>query len=222
VPERMGESGRCADGGARILAAVEIGSSGAAPAEAGEVGHLDGPAIQIPVGLVVLVGPPASGKSTFAAELVRQGKVDTAALVSSDDIAVEMFGPGVDREVADPQIFEERDRRVAQRLTAGLCAVVDATNVLPHARARLATIAQLFGAPVVVLRFPQPQQVLLTQNDERDRNLPARQVREHAALMARHATDAQLRVEGAWAVHDVPGRDQQVTPAQAAHRFTFV
>jgi predicted kinase len=169
----------------------------------------------------MLTGPPAAGKSTFAAELVRQGKVDAAAVISSDDIAVQLFGPVVDREVADPQIFAERDRRVAERLGAGLSVVVDATNVLPQARMRLTAIAARFGCPVVVLRFAQPPPVLIAQNAGRDKRLPVQQVRDYAALMAAHATVEQLRAEDVWAVHDVPGRDQQVTPAQAAGRFEF-
>ncbi len=186
-------------------------------------GWVGGPVVPIPTGSVVmLVGPPASGKSMFAAELVRQDKVDAGAVLSSDDIAVELFGPTVDRDVADPEIFAERDRRLAQRLATGQTAVVDATNVLPQARAQLAAIARRFGAPVVVLRFGQPHAVLAAQNAGRDKRLPARQVREYAALMAAHATAEQLRAEGACAVHDVPGRDEQVTPAQAAHRFVFV
>jgi predicted kinase len=181
-----------------------------------------GAPIPVPVGaLVVLVGPPASGKSTFAAELVRQGKIDRAAVVSSDDIAVDMFGPAVDRDTADPQIFAERDRRVAERLRAGLTAVVDATNVQPAARSRLTGIAQRFDAPVVVLRFAQSHDVLIMQNDERDKHLPAQQVRDYAALMATHATSDQLRSENVWAVHDVPGRDQQVNAGQAAAGFEF-
>jgi len=181
----------------------------------------EGPVV-IPSGtLVILAGPPAAGKRTFAAELVRQGRVDAAAVVSSDDIAVQLFGTAVDREAADPQIFAERDRRVAQRLGAGLSVVVDATNVLPQARMRLTAIAGRFGSPVVVLRFARPPSVLIAQNAERDKRLPVEQVLDFAALMAAHATVEQLSAEDVWAVHDVPGRDQQVTPAQAAGWFEF-
>ncbi|MFF3304517.1 hypothetical protein [Streptomyces sp. NPDC001741] len=42
-----------------------------------------------------------------------------------------------------------------------------------------------------------------------------------AADMARHAGAGQLRSEGAHAVHDVPGRRQGATPAEAAARFSF-
>lgn len=177
--------------------------------------------IRVPAGaLVILVGPPASGKSTFAAELVRQGKLDAGAVVSSDDIAVALFSPAVDRPAADPLIFAERDRRIAARLATGRVAVADATNVLPQARARLVAIAGRFGAAVVVLRFTQPPQVLIVQNAQRDKRLPGQQVRDFAALMAAHASAEQLRTEQWWAVHDVPGRDQQVTAAQAAACFT--
>jgi predicted kinase len=169
----------------------------------------------------MLIGPPASGKSTFAAELVGQGRVDAAAVVSSDDTAMELFGLNVDREVADPLIFTERDRRVAQRLAGGRVAVVDATNVLPAARARLVAIASRFGSPAVALRFAQPQDVLIAQNDERDKRLPVQQVRDYASLMAAHATQGRLCSEDMWAVLDVPGRCQQVTSAQAACRFEF-
>jgi predicted kinase len=178
--------------------------------------------IRVPAGaLVVLVGAPAAGKSTFAAELVRQGRVDRAAVVSSDDIAVEMFGPAVDRSAADPEIFGERDRRVIARLEAGLTTVVDATNVRIDARARLQAIARRFTAPVVVLRFDRTDEVLVAQNAGRGKRLPVSEVRQYAALMAAGADAERLRSEDVLAVHDVPGRDRQVGPAQAAARFEF-
>jgi predicted kinase len=127
--------------------------------------------------------------------------------LSSDDIAVEMFGPAVDREVADPEIFAERDRRLAQRLVAGRTAVVDATNVLPQARARVAAIARRFGAAVVVLRFGQPPGVLLAQNVERDERLPARQVRDYAVLQLGSAADASRVVP----IVEVPVRTGRAT-----------
>jgi len=99
--------------------------------------------------------------------------------------------------------------------------VVDATNVLPEARVRLMAIAQRVGAPVVMLRFAQSTNVLMTQNAEREKRLSAQQVRDYVALMAVHATGEQLRSDDVWAVHDVPGRDRQVSAAQAAAVFEF-
>jgi hypothetical protein len=46
-------------------------------------------------------------------------------------------------------------------------------------------------------------------------------VHAYAAVMARHAAVDQLLAEGVTAVHDVPGRGQGRTPAEAAARFSF-
>ncbi|GGM22842.1 hypothetical protein GCM10010129_79010 [Streptomyces fumigatiscleroticus] len=79
--------------------------------------------ILVRTGLVVLVGPPASGKSSFVRALIAAGRIDEGAVVSSDGI--------------------------------------------------------------------------------------------------HHGTAGQLRSEGATAVHDVPGRRQGTTPAEAAASFSF-
>ncbi|MEV0577473.1 MULTISPECIES: ATP-binding protein [unclassified Streptomyces] len=179
----------------------------------------------VPAGLVVLVGPPASGKTAFVRELVARGSLDPEAVVSSDAIRAELFGDeGADAvcDAADARIFDERDRRIAGRLAAGRTAVAESTNVTPRARARLAALAERFGAPVTVLRFPQGEADLLRQNAERPRDdVSAADVRAYAALMRQDANEARLRAEGAAFVYDVPGRGQGVTPAEAARRFTF-
>ncbi|WP_203615538.1 AAA family ATPase [Streptomyces sp. SID13726] len=170
-------------------------------------------------GLVVLVGPPASGKTAFRRELVAQGRIDPEAVVSSDDIRAELFAGSPS---ADPEVFDERDRRIGARLAAGLVAVAESTNVTPEARARLAALARRFGAPVTVLRFAQDEDVLLRQHEERARDdMSAADVSAYAAVMRRHASRDQLLAEGAAFVHDVPGRGQGVTAAEAARRFTF-
>ncbi|MGW3656316.1 AAA family ATPase [Streptomyces sp. NPDC005151] len=179
----------------------------------------------IPAGLVVLVGPPASGKTAFVRELVAQGRLDSAAVVSSDEIRAEFFGgEGADvaSDAADARVFDERDRRITDRLAAGRIAVAESTNVRPQARARLVAIAERYGAPTTVLRFPQSEADLLRQNEERGRDdVSAADVSAYAATMTRDGNGARLRVEGAALVYDVPGRGQGVTPAEAARRFTF-
>ncbi|MFD0343453.1 AAA family ATPase [Streptomyces sp. NPDC127117] len=179
----------------------------------------------IPAGLVVLVGPPASGKTAFVRELVAQGILDPEAVVSSDDIRAELYGgESVDAAsgTADARVFDERDRRITDRLAAGRIAVAESTNVTLRARARLVAIAERFGAPVTALRFPQDEADLLGQNEERERNdVSAADVSAYAAIMRREASSARLRTEGAAFVYDVPGRGQGVTPAEAARRFTF-
>ncbi|MFE7335908.1 AAA family ATPase [Streptomyces griseus] len=208
-------------------------------------------AIRIPAGLVVLVGPPASGKTSFVRALVERRQIEAEAVVSSDEIRAELFGaPGrpeptdsgaadaadgvnaadaVDAadgadaaDAADARIFEERDRRIVARLAAGRSVIAESTNVTPQARARLVALARRFDAPVTALRFAPEVADLLQQYAERGRtDLTTADVRAYAAMMSRDAGADRLRSEGAAAVHDVPGRRQSVTPAEAAARFVF-
>ncbi|WP_406210766.1 ATP-binding protein [Kitasatospora sp. NBC_01560] len=173
----------------------------------------------------MLVGPPASGKTSFVRALIERRQINMETVVSSDEIRVELFGTSptdADSEAADGRIFEERDRRIAARLATGHSAVAESTNVTPQARARLIAIARRYNAPVTMLRFDPDLTDLLRQQAERGRSdITAADVRAYAAIMARHATADQLRSEGATAVHDVPGRRQATTPAEAAAHFSF-
>ncbi|WP_371645294.1 ATP-binding protein [Streptomyces sp. NBC_00597] len=181
--------------------------------------------IRVPVGLVILVGAPASGKTSFVRALIARRRIDAETVVSSDEIRAELFGDPpaeADSDAVDARIFEERDRRIIARLAAGRSAVAESTNVTPQARARLLTIARRFNAPVTMLRFTDEVTDLLQQHVERGRpDVTAADVRAYAAIMTRDASAGQLRSEGTAAVHDVPGRRQGVTPAEAAERFTF-
>ncbi|MFQ6851806.1 ATP-binding protein [Streptomyces sp. 35M1] len=183
------------------------------------------PPIRIPVGLVVLVGPPASGKTSFVRALVERRQIEAEAVVSSDEIRTELFGASAesaDTDAADARIFEERDRRIVARLADGLSVIAESTNVTPRARERLIGLARRFGVPVTVLRFAPDFADLLQQYTERGRtDLTEVDVRAYAAVMSRDAGADRLRDEGAAAVHGVPGRRQSVTPAEAAARFTF-
>ncbi|MFI0591737.1 AAA family ATPase [Streptomyces griseus] len=192
-------------------------------------------AIRIPAGLVVLVGPPASGKTSFIRALVERGQIEAEAVVSSDEIRAELFGAAggpeptdsdaadaTDSDAADARIFEERDRRIVARLAAGRTVIAESTNVTPQARARLIALARRFDAPVTALRFAPDVADLLQQYAERGRtDLTTADVRAYAAVMSRDAGADRLRSEGAAAVHDVPGRRRSVMPAEAAARFAF-
>ncbi|MBO2460720.1 ATP-binding protein [Actinomadura violacea] len=183
-----------------------------------------GPA-HVPAGLVLLVGPPASGKTGFVRALLAHGQIDEGAVVSSDEIRAELLGTSpadADSDAADARIFEERDSRIVARLAAGRTAIAESTNVAPQARARLIAIARRFDAPVTMLRFAPDLGTLLQQHAGRDRtDITTADVRAYAAVMARHGGADQLRAEGANAVHDVPGRSQGVTAAEAAAHFSF-
>jgi predicted kinase len=188
--------------------------------------ELGGGPIRVPAGLVVLVGPPASGKTSFVRALIARRQIDEEAVVSSDEIRAELFGssPVVESnpDAADARIFEERDRRIVARLASGQSAVAESTNVTPQARERLLAIARRFNAPVTMLRFDPDLTELLQQHAGRGRtDVTAAEVRAYAEIMTQHASADQLRAEGATAVHYVPGCRQATTPAEAAAHFSF-
>ncbi|ROQ59568.1 AAA domain-containing protein [Streptomyces sp. 840.1] len=139
----------------------------------------------MPAGLVVLVGPPASGKTSFVQALIAGGQIDAEAVISSDEIRAELLGTPPAQAgsgTEDARIFEERDRRIIARLAAGHSALAESTNVTRPARARLIAIARRFDAPVTMLRFAPDVSDLLRQYAERNRNdLTADDVRAYAA-----------------------------------------
>jgi predicted kinase len=153
-------------------------------------------------GLVLLIGPPGAGKTTFAKKLIAQHIIEDASYVSNDAIAKELFGVAVDRGDKDGAIFAEQDRRVALLLGEGEAAVVDATNVRSEARQRLITIAKEFDAPIIAFCFRRDVAALLGQNKGRDVEVPEQMVLEYAALM-QQVTAEQLRREGVLCAFDV-------------------
>jgi predicted kinase len=146
--------------------------------------------IDIPAGaLVVLIGAAASGKSTFAA---RHFAAD--AVLSSDQIRAEVAGP-----TSDDIIFAELHRRVRARLTAGLVAVVDATNTDWMWRAKLIADARRHGRPAIAIVFNLPLEDCLARNAARSRTVPALVIRRQAAAVTRDVD--RLDLEGFAAVH---------------------
>jgi predicted kinase len=154
-------------------------------------------------GLVLLIGPPGAGKSTFAQKLVVQQKLEDESYISNDKIAKDLFGVTVDRGDKDGAIFEEQDRRIASLLQLSKAAIVDATNIKPEARRRIIAIAKKSEAPVSAFCFNRDEATLLSQNKGREVEVPEEMVQEYAALM-RLVTEEQLNDEGIGLVIDVP------------------
>jgi len=156
-------------------------------------------------GLVLLIGPPGSGKSTFATKLISLRMLKESSYISNDKLAQELFGVTVDRGDKDGAIFAEQDRRIASLLRSGNVAVVDATNVKPEARQRLIAIAQEYEAPVTALCFRRDRVTLLRQNKDRNVAVPEKMVLEYAAHMDL-VTPEKLKSEGVRDVFEIPAR----------------
>ena len=129
----------------------------------------------------LLIGPPASGKTTLAGELA---KLTNAVVISTDEVRIELFG---DDTVQGPwrDIEEQLHQRIHRCVAAGIPVIVDAT----HARRpwRLA-ITQAMGLPVpvewIAWWLRTPLSTCLQWNQTRQRLVPEAVIREMDAALA--------------------------------------
>lgn len=141
--------------------------------------------------LVLLLGPPASGKSTFAAALVAVGLVDPHDVLTADRYRARLTGDAADLG-ADRRVWPLLRVHLMERLAQGRTTVVDATNLAVAKRARHLRVAAAFGRPVVVVRFDLPVDELVARNRSRRRVVPDRPLRELAATAAEVGEEALL------------------------------
>jgi F420-dependent oxidoreductase-like protein len=148
--------------------------------------------------VVVLVGPGASGKSTWAA-----AHFPAESIVSSDRLRA-VVGSGEDDIAASTDAFALLDMIVAKRLGRRLTTVIDTLGLDAERRRGWLAMAREHGLPCVAVAFDTPAAECRARNRGRDKRIPA------------DALTAQLR---AWPkVRDAlggEGFDHVVTPQPA-------
>jgi predicted kinase len=123
--------------------------------------------------LVVLVGAAGCGKSTFARRHFTPTEV-----VSSDECRRLVSDDAANQEatrVAFPVFYAI----IRGRLALGRRTVADATNLQPHTRARLLTIAAARERPAVAVVFDHPLDLCLSRAAARDRVVDPDVIRRH-------------------------------------------
>lgn len=165
--------------------------------------------IEIPrSALVVLIGISGSGKSTFA----RRHFAPTQVL-SSDAFRAMVADDENDLSVTD-DAFEVLHLVAGKRLRAGRLTVVDATNVLPYARAWLLRAAARYGVPAVAIVFDVPEPECWQRAQARtDRTIGRRALRAQHADLRRSLPG--LGEEGFRQVHVLSGAAEVDTAAAA-------
>jgi protein phosphatase len=142
--------------------------------------------------LVILLGAGGAGKSTFARRHFSAGEI-----LSSDAYRGHVSGdPG--NQAASRAAFDALHAALDRRLAEGQLAVVDATNVRPHARAALVRRARAAGIPVVAIVLDLPGAVVLARNAARPAAavVPEGAVRAQLAHLARTLEPGRLEAEG--------------------------
>lgn len=106
--------------------------------------------------LILTVGLPGSGKSTWAREWVAEDPTHRAR-VNRDDLRTMLRGELVwgDRDLEE-QVTAAQRATVRALLEAGISVVVDDTNLNPARRGALISIGQAAGADVLIHRMDTP------------------------------------------------------------------
>ncbi len=138
--------------------------------------------------VVLLVGPGASGKSTWAAT-----HFPADVVVSSDRLRA-LVGAGEDDITASADAFALLDTVVAQRIGRGLTTVIDTLGLDAGKRAAWVALARRHGLPVVAVAFDVPAAECRARNRQRAKRIPADVLT--GQLRAWPAVRGQLAAEG--------------------------
>jgi len=128
--------------------------------------------------LVILCGPAACGKSTFARQHFRR-----TAVVSSDRCRA-MLTDSEHAIWASPQAFELFHLILDKRLRFGRLAVADSTALSKDARRTLRRIARNNGRPTVLIVFNIDRVTCLEQDRSRRRRVGTEIVDKHSERLA--------------------------------------
>jgi predicted kinase len=131
--------------------------------------------------LVVLVGPSASGKTTWALEHFAENEV-----VSSDTLRA-MAGTGPDDQQAGSAAFELLEQIVDERLGRELTTVIDTLGFDQKRRARWIGRAHQAGIPAYAVLFDTPGEECERRNAERDRPIPKTVLRKQVARFGKES-----------------------------------
>jgi predicted kinase len=123
--------------------------------------------------LHLLIGPAATGKSTWAAE-----NLDHTTIVSTDEMRRELTGDPEDQS-QNYLVFQRCADRLRELLKEGREVTFDATNVSEKNRQLPVQAARWAGAEIVSYFLDISRDEALLRNRERDRQVPEDVVRRH-------------------------------------------
>jgi predicted kinase len=127
--------------------------------------------------IVVLVGLPGSGKSTYLEQLGVSG-------LSSDAIRKLLVDDETDQTV-HVRVFQTLRYLLEQRLAIGRAVTyIDATNLTPEERGPYLAIGRAWGCDVEAVFFDVPLDVCLERNARRPRVVPGEALAKMAAKLA--------------------------------------
>lgn len=116
--------------------------------------------------LFLPVGPPGSGKSWLAKQLVSGGVLAPTAVISTDDLRGWMTGSSTDQS-ANGEVWDIARRVAHERLKRGLNVYFDATNLNPDWYDKMLALAHEKGHRVLFILFDTPYSECRNRNTKR-------------------------------------------------------
>ena len=117
-----------------------------------------------PPALILTVGLPGSGKSTFCRHLARE--ID-AAVLESDALRRRLFGRPTHLPAESDRLFRAIHAAARRLLAGGASVVIDATNLRETERRPVYALAEEAGARLIVLHFTAPEAVIAERLTQR-------------------------------------------------------
>jgi len=135
-----------------------------------------------PQRIIILVGLPGSGKSTYLERL--------GVTALSSDLIRQLLADDATDQTIHGRVFNTLRYLVRQRLAIGRqVTYVDATHLTPDERRPYIKIAQSYGCEAEALFFDVPLEVCLDRNRGRARVVPEEAVRAMAAKLVPPSVD---------------------------------
>jgi predicted kinase len=119
--------------------------------------------------LLLLIGPPASGKSTYCKQLQKQ--FPDVKVISMDQRRKELCGDENDQS-KNSEIFGWQERELREAMKNRQSTIVDATNPTRKLRKILWQLGRQYGAVVGAVFFDISLQTLLERNVQREKEVP--------------------------------------------------
>ena len=139
--------------------------------------------------LIVLVGIPGSGKSSYAKKYCKDNP--NVVHLSSDAIREELYGSAENNEHND-QVFQVMEERTIKALKEGKDVIYDATNLKKRYRKIILDATKTIkGRNAKAVFFKVPLQICLIRNAARKRQVP-----DYAIKRMRKMMEAPSKEEG--------------------------
>lgn len=118
--------------------------------------------------LIMMIGLPASGKSTIAK---KYAKKENAIIISTDELRQELLGNENSQE-NNELIFKEAEKRLKENIINDKNVIFDATNISYKRRIDWLNRFNKFNVYKIAILIATPYEECLLRNAKRDRKVP--------------------------------------------------